>query len=347
MDSLLSIEIGTANFHIAEGLSNKGSILVGNAMTFPIPENCISAEVITNLPVLTEALSEALRVFRPKSKNTVLTFNATNAIVRDIDLPSAKAKELNEMIRSELVQVYHVLPSDVIQYKEIGSFSTDESARMKKYRAVAIDLDTIEQYYSLLIDSKLKPVAMDINVNTIDKLFTGDITVNDRILSGNGTMLLDFGKTTTTIYIMAKGNPLFHRHISIGSGEIERMINDETFTSELEIRKLKERGYDFFGNDEAAKKYFAIMKPIFYNLMDEIRKIMGYFTSRNTSGNGGIDQIYLYGGGSNLAGFAEYCESNLNIQTEEIKIISKVKFVDAETQISGYINAIGALIRNN
>ena len=346
MNSLLSIEIGSSNIHLVEGYTNKGTIQIEKAKIFPILEGSLLGDRIGDMSLMAESLSDALRSFDVKTKETVVTFNATSAVIREIDLPNAKPKELDEMIKNELIQVYNILPSDIIQYKSIDKFTNDMGATITKYLAVALDSEIIEGYHTLLTSVKLKPVAMDLNVNAIGKLFSGDLSINDRLLNSNGIMLIDFGKTTTTIYLASKGKPLFHRHINFGCGKIEQIINDETFTSELEMRKLKEQGYNFFGEDDASKKYFSILKPFFYNFSDEIRKIMGFYNSRSIAGNGSIDQIYLYGGGSNLKGFAEYCESSFNIATEQIKTISTVKTKDIEASLASFLNAIGALIRH-
>ena len=346
MSSVLSIEMGSSNFHIVEGTSEKGSVLVEKAMTFRIPDECLSNERIRNQLLLDETLSEAIRLFNPKAKVAILTFNGLTAIVRDVDLPNAKPKELEEMLKTEFVQVYHMLPTDVLQYKSIDKYVDETGSQISKYRTVAMDREIIDEYHSLLTRAKIKPMALDMNMNAIEKLLAGEPTINDRMPSENGTMLIDYGNKTTTVYIVAKGKPLFHRQINSGCGEIERIICDETFTSITEIRKLKEQGYNFFGEDEAAKKYFTILRPLLYNLTDEIRKIIGFYSSRSSTGNGSIDHIYLYGGGSNLGGFAGYCESALNISTEQIKNISKVKYKDSEAQIASYLNSIGALIRN-
>lgn len=342
MNSLLSVDVGLGNIHIVEGNYSKGTLLIERAVTSKIPASCFNGEMIENKELFIACLTEMIQNSGFVSKESVVTFNAFDAIVRDIGLPNAKLKEITDMIKNELIQTYHAEPTDIIQYKSIEKEVNDKGSVINKYRAAAIDQEVVDAYHQVLVGAKLKPVAMDLNFNAVDKLLSGDNTINDKILNRNATMLLDFGETLTTAYIISHGKPLFHRHINIGCGEIERHIFDETFTPEEEIRKIKEEGYNFFRTGED-NKYYNILRPYFYRFVDEIRKIIEFYTSRPNSES--IDQIFLFGGGSNLSGFSDYCEDNFKIPAEKIVTLSKVKFKAPATPIAPYMNAIGALIR--
>lgn len=343
MSSLLSIDVGKKNIHMAEGSFSKNNIMIEKVASINIPEGVFKGEIINNPGLLAEAIANAVQVFRFTSKEAVLTFDAYGAVIRDIDLPMAKPKETEAMIKTEMIQTYHAEPEDIIQYKSIDKFTSENGMILNRYRAAAINHEIVEAYHSVLTDAKLKPVAMDININAIDKLFTGEVMINDKLLSESGTMLIDFGDTLTTIYIMTKGKPVFFRQLDSGSSEIEKIISEKTFEPEEDIKKMKEGGFNFFGDSEEEEKYFAILRPFFYNLMDEIRKIIGFYTSRSNAAN--VGQIFLCGGGGDLAGFAGYCEANFGVPCEQMISISTVKLKDSAMPIASYMNAIGALIR--
>jgi len=340
--SILSIDVGKENIHIVEGSFLKDDLLIEKAASFKVPAGCFSGETISNPDRLSEYLMNAINNFGFSSKEAIITFDAYGAIIRDIALPNAKPNETTKMIHTEMIQTYHIPPTNVVQYKNIGKVSGDSDTQLINYRAAAIDEEIVEAYHNILTRSKLKPVAMDININAIDKLLKGDIAINKKILNSNSTMLLDFGATLTTVYIISQNKPIFYRQLDSGCGEIERIISEQTFASEKEIKKMKEDGFNFFSDNEDAKKYFDILRPFFYNLMDEIRKIIGFYASRSIASN--VEQIYLFGGGSGLAGFTEYCEYNLSIPTEQIFTVSKVKLNALITPFASYLNALGALI---
>jgi hypothetical protein len=45
----------------------------------------------------------------------------------------------------------------------------------------------------------------------MDKLLTWADSINDRPYGEDAVMLLDFGHSLTTLYIVSKGRPIFHR----------------------------------------------------------------------------------------------------------------------------------------
>ena len=343
MGSLLSMDIGKKNIHMAEGSFLKNAVMVEKVASFTIPEGVFQGEIIKNPDLLVGAITDAIQAFRFTANDAVITFDGYGAVIRDIDLPAAKAKELEAMVRTEMIQTYHIEPEDVIQYKSIDKATSEDGAALERYRVAAVNLEIVEAYHSVFTDAKLKPVAMDININAMDKLLAGEVMINDKLPSEAGTMLIDFGDTLTTIYIIAKGKPIFFRHLDSGCSEIEKIISEEIFESEENIKRMKEAGFNFFGNSEEEEKYFTILRPFFYNMIDEIRKVIGFYASRSNASN--IDQMYLFGGCSNMAGFGEYLENSFGIPAEQIISISNVKFKDSAVPIASYLNAIGALIR--
>jgi len=343
LKSLLSIDIGSKNLHLVEGYYNKDNLTVQNAKIFPIPEGCIKDDLIENPDLLAETLKESIKTGGFMAKEVVLTINSCNAIVRDIDLPQAKPKEIEKMIRTELTQTFNIVGSDVIQYKLIEKVTNNDGTSLNRYRVTAIDADTIDSYYSFIKSTKLKAVAMDINLNSIEKLFSKCTIINDRLIGDETIMLIDFGHTYTTLYFISKNKPVFYRHIKFGSKEIEKTITDETFSLVSDLISLKESDYSFFSEEESAKKYFALLKPFFYKFHDEIRKVMGFYASRTNIAPVGF--MYMFGQGSDLIGLPAYFESNLNVPTEKIRSLSNVNIKNAEQLLPAHLNAIGALIR--
>lgn len=343
MGARLSIDISKTNIHIVEGSFIKGNLQIEKAASFRIAAETFNGETINDLDILAENIIMNIKKSGFSSSEAVVTIDAYGSVIRDIAIPNAKPKEMADMIRTEMIQTYQVQPTDVIQFKGIEMSDNEADKQLMNFRAAAIGQDIVEIYHDLLIGAKLKPMAMDININAIDKLMAGELIINDKIINGNGTMLIDFGDTITTVYIKTQGKPMFYRHIDFGCGDIERIISSETYAPEEDIKKMKEDGFNFFKTGEGEEKYFGIIRPFIYNLTDEIRKIISFYTSRSNTHN--IDQIFLFGGGSNLVGFAEHCENNFNVPTEQIIKLSKVKFKDSNTPVASYMNAIGALIR--
>ena len=275
MSSILSIDIGSHNIHMVEGSFNKGIVNVSKMETFATPVSAFNGETVIDEALLTETIINSINTFKSTSKEVILTINATNAVVRDIDLPIGKPKELDQMIKNELYQTYHVLPTDIIQYKMIDRIEGTNGQILNRYRAATLDEEIVDTYRQMIVKTKLRPIALDININAVDKLFSMEMEINNKILNGTSTMAIDFGGKSSTIYIFSKGKPVFFRHLNIGSEQIENILQEETFTAKEDIKKMKETGLNFFLESESSEKYFNILRQYFYNLNDELRKIMG------------------------------------------------------------------------
>lgn len=340
--SKISIDIGSRFLHVAEGDYQKGQLTVQNSLSFEIPPNCLDAETVIDGLLLADTVSNALKTGQFKAKEAILTINATHAIIREIDLPKAKPKELDNMIKNEMHQTFHVLNTDIIQYKEIGKAVESDGSTLDRYRAAAIDKDFVEGYYHVLERTGLKAVAMDINVNAIDKLLDWADTVNQTKLEDKGVMLIDFGHSVTTVYIYAKDQPLFYRHLNIGSEEIDNLLMSNFYKSATEARTFKEK-MNFFEQSEDTALYFDALKPFFYHLSDEVRKLSTFYINRSKSNS--IGNCFLFGQGSEMLGFPEYWNTGLNLPTEKLVSVGRAGSV-VKVKNPAHFNAVAALIRN-
>lgn len=344
MGLLLSMDIGGSTIKLAEGSYGKNGLTIERASSLPVPDESIGNERITNSMAIAEALLDAIRKGGYKAKETVVTVNAPNAVIRDISLPKGNPKETSSMIRNEMIKTYHVQESDVVQYKKIGSEKDEKGVELHRYQAAALDENLVDEYYELFKMMKLKKVVMDININAMDKLFHLCNNVNGQSLKEKASLFIDLGAVYTTAYVQAESEQKLFRHINIGSREIEHILSDETLSSPADIRRRKEEGMNLFAANTETGQYYEILKPYFYNLVDEIRKIIRFYYNRTDAGNN-IDQIYIFGGGSKLVGLPEYLEENLNMKTERIERLSGIGGSFVSEILPTHLNAFGALIR--
>ena len=341
MSTKISIDIGSKNIHIAEGDFQKGLLTVQGSQSFELPSSCVSAETIEDSQLLADTIKSSLKAGQFSAKDAIITTNATHAIIRELDFPKAKPKELDQMIKTELYQTFHVLNTDIIQYKEIAKVESSDGDMLDRYRVAAIDQDYVNNYYNILELTGLKAIAMDLNINGIDKLLGWADSINEKPLDDNTVMLVDFGHSATTVYIYKKGQPMFYRHLNIGSSEIDNLLKNTFYIQDSEAKALKEK-MEFFGTSTEAVPYFEALKPFFYHLNDEIRKLIAFYTNRSKESS--VNYCYLFGQGAGILGLDNYWSISMNMPVEKIQSISKanatVKLLNPE-----HLNAIAALIR--
>lgn len=344
MKNQVSIDIGSKNIHVAEGRYEKGQLYVNKTESYPVPEGSILKEIVENQEELSDAILYAVKLVNYFGKNASVTVNAAgHTIVKELEFPPAKARDLDSMIRNEMVQVHNILPTDVIQYKEIEKNINEN--KMNRYRISSVSRDLVDGYHKTLKNANLRSSTMDINSNAIDKLFHWATAFNEKnIQEDEAILLIDFGNSTTSVYIAFKGQAIFYRHINMGAGEIDRILANELYKSPEEIENIKNHENIFEASLlNSEKDPYDALRYYFNNLNDEIRKVLTFFRGRfrNTQ----VSRGYIFGAGSKLKGYSEFWDFNLNLPIDSLKSIqgSNAAKIDVNPE---HINAIAALIRN-
>ncbi len=345
MKKIVSIDIGSKNLHVAEGGYEKGKLVVNRTESYGIHEGSLANERVASQADLREAIQFVLKLCNYNDKNAVVTMNAAeHAIIKELDFPKAKKKELDSMVRNEMFQVHNIMATDIIQYKKILS-PADSDSNLDRYRVASISEDFVSSYYDALRKAGLKPLSMDLNINAIDKLFEWTDSFNGQeIEKDEATLLIDFGHSVTSVYIGSKGQAIFYRHIGMGSGEIDKILAGDLLISPEEIKGLKADKYFFdpsiINSDEDP---YSVLRPYFYRLSDEIRKVLTFYRGRYR--NIPVNRGYTFGNGSQLNGYSQFWDINLNMPIEPLTSLKGKNSGEISVNPS-HINAIAALIRN-
>lgn len=343
MKNIVSIDIGSKNVHVAHGSYEKGKLILTKTESYHVPEESLVKGEVKNQTGLGDAIQYAMKLCNYHGKNAAITVNAADhAIIKELEFPKSKPKELHSMIHHEMIQVHNILSTDIIQYKEIETNVNDSN--LNKYRVACIPRDFVADYHDMLKNINLKPTTMDININAIDKLFSWTESFNHQeVKKDEAVLLIDFGHHTTSVYIAAKDQPIFYRHISMGSHEIDKVLSSELMKSQDEIQEIKENENFFdLAFINAENDPYSALRPYFYNLNDEIRRILTFFRGRFRDLQ--VSRGYLFGNGSKLNGYSEFWDLNLNLPMETIRSIKGKNSPEINID-PAHVNAVAALIR--
>jgi type IV pilus assembly protein PilM len=337
LKTFLSVSLEGKSIIIVEGGFEKGLLSVNKAQSFKLPVGCIKNDDIADELLFADALQNAVKEGGFASKSVIMTMNNKRAFIKELQFPVSKPKEIEGMIKSELFQSANVPKSEMIQYKIIDSFSNEKGEKFNSYRAATLDRDLVESYYNAIEHAKLRPVAMDIELNSIDKLSSWTKTINGKEISGNAVVLIDFNYLSSTVYIVSKGLPLFYRILDFGTEEVWRLSGEGYGDDPVDAEKLS-----LFDGRDVLEEYKNGLKPYFYKFNDEIQKTIIFFNNQAKSVN--VSSAYIFGPGSRISEMAEFWSENLNIPVE---VISSVGGSNAAANSLDpiYINAAGSLIR--
>ncbi len=346
--NIVVIDIGAYSIKIVEGSYNINTVQINKAVTITTPSDAFYDGEITDKEKIRETISEILKKENIKTKNVTFTLESTDAISREIVLPWAKPQDLEQIIGFEAEQYLPIKMDDyILQHKIIGEFE-EEGVKRVSVLVVALPKSISENYLDLGKNMDLNPYYLDVHSNAVHKLLSSKTIVNGSYpLEDQTIAAIDLGHQFINVIIINRGQFEFSRLLNNGGKDIDINIAN-LFNLSLEEAEIKKKGIKNINYDikqDTPAMLVDIVKKIIIDWLEEIQRIFMYYTSRNTSNI--IDSICIYGGSSNIEGISTYIQKFFNMPTFKVNSLNNVKFNNnlEEASISGYVNAIGAIIR--
>lgn len=356
---VLSLDIGSKNTKIVLGTQSKRNVKIEKAFTIPTPAGCYNDGNILDITKLESEILDGMQEENVKCKNIIITTKSTTIITRDIDIPIAKKEDMDSIIKFQMEKYLPIkFENYIIQHKILEEFE-DENIKMAKNTVVVYPKIMAAGYFELIKKLNCNAVALDISSNSINKLFTYDIKVNDENYNVEDTVaVIDLGSDFINVNIITKGNVQFTRIITNGGSNIDIDIAKQLSVSEEEAENQKIKCCNLTGvslSDMQCSTVNDIAKAQVRNWIEEIERLLNYYKSKEQGNK--IDKIYIYGGSSNIKGIEEFMKdalylpiikihelSNVNKIKENVKE-TKINSSETDVELSNYLNAVGAIIR--
>lgn len=271
---------------------------------------------------LVKELREKIRLKKIKAEEVIVTISDRSVISREMILPKVDKEKLKGIISYELQEFLPVDPKlYIIDFKIIDQIRIGE---IEKYKLIVAALPKKEgQFYHDLVNELGKdPYALDINSNSISKLFDRDMSINGivRDIDNKTFAYVDIGYSNIKLHIIEKGILKFTRNID---GGMKPMHSN----NDLEI---VESDYP----DGLIKKWIGSLEQMFK-----------FYTSRETDRK--IDHVFIYGGGALIPNIDQQFSDIMGVSTEIIQEIENLELQreSFDCSVPVYLNAIASLIR--
>lgn len=370
----LVIDIGAKNIKLIELESNKKKINIHRSFIIDTPENSFNDGEITNMILMKEKLQQVIKENKIKTKNAIFTSYSSNIITRIIPLPSTSDKDIGGMVRFQMEQYLPIAYDDyIMQYIMLDKIKNENSEEKQRVRVIVYPKEMAKKYYDLAIDLKLYPKALDVQSNSISKLFNKIESINGEIYnSEKANAVIDMGSDYLKFVVIKNGVDEFSKSIHSGGNVIDIEISNQTGMdmeqceknkkNEVDLFKVSEEaengisrygsmGYEYGFEDEAAASLDGteqtvnkIAKIIVDRWNREIYKYVEYYSNESKEK---LDSIYIYGGSSRINGIEEYMREYLGISVKKIRYFNiKDSNISVENEGTEYfLNALGASIR--
>ena len=266
-----------------------------------------------------EALTQFLSRNEVLNDRVAISVAGQSGLARFIKLPPVEAKKIPDIVKYEARQQIPFALEDVVwDYQqlaggseedgfalepEVGLFAMkrDQVTRcLKPLEAAGIEVDFIQ----------LMPLAV-YNYVCFDRLGDFKSLPFDPKNPPPSTVVISVG-TDTTDLVVTNGFRVWQRNIPIGGNHFTRALSKELKLTFVKAEHLKRNATEA----EDPKAVFQAMRPVFSDLLSEIQRSLGYFTSIDKSAK--IGKVLGLGNVMKLPGLQRYLSQNLEHEVQPI-----------------------------
>lgn len=360
---LTGLDIGSRRIKIAVGrVVKEGKIQIKSLDSYHMLERASYDGKILKMENVKTGVKNILNENRGAPREVTGIFDSTEVIRRELIVPIVSDAEAKQMISYEIAQYLPIDPSAyAIQFKKIAEV-TDQYGKQMKVMVCAIPQKQAKEYHEMLEDINVKPVALDVTTNAMEKMLQLESRFSPHILDRN-IVFVDLGHSVFNVSFYKGGTYMYSKifetggfllddiirsALGVGVLEAERIkIHNLTKISILDIYKaygdVTSKGMATAGNPEE-----SILKETLATVLTwtkELDAIMKYYTSRGAENT--IDEVILYGGGSYIRDIDKLLELKLQTRTKRFDGFSCIELdpsVDTR-ELAIYLEAIGAIAR--
>ncbi len=276
-----------------------------------------------------ELVREALEQFVSRNEligDTVcISVAGQSGLARFIKLPPVESKKIPDIVKYEARQQIPFALEDVVwDYQqlyggseedgfalepEVGIFAMkrDQVGRaLEPLEAAGIEVDLIQ----------LTPLAI-YNYVCFDRFEDLEGTPYDPADPPPSTVVISLG-TDTTDLVVTNGYRVWQRNIPIGGNHFTRALSKELKLTFVKAEHLKRNATEA----EDPKAVFQAMRPVFSDLLSEIQRSLGYFTSLDKAAK--IEQVITLGNAMKLPGLQRYLSQNLEQEVTPIESFERL-----------------------
>jgi type IV pilus assembly protein PilM len=246
-------------------------------------------------------------------KSVSISMSGPSVIVRFISLPKMDEEALKGAMKYEAGKF---IPFDMkdcaIDYKTIGK---DDRENKLNILLVAVKRDVLMGKIKMVEDAGLSVSLVDVDVFALANAFMKCISIPTE----KTVALVNIGASFTNLSILRAQSIYFARDLAIGGKDINAAISKTLGIDEKSAEELK------VAPGEKLDEVAGLTKPVLNNLLDEVKLSFSYY--ENQSGKN-IDEVYVSGGGSGMAGLSDVFQENLGSKPS---IWNPMQFIDTVT----------------
>ncbi len=256
--------------------------------------------------LIRSALSKFLSRNSIKGNILVISVPGQASFTRFIKLPPVEMRKIPEIVRYEARQQIPFDLEDVVwDYQTISPPSA--GPREVEVGIFAMKRDIVADYVSDFLAMKIEPDTVQMAPVALYNFLR-----YDRKPSGGATILLDVGAENTNL-VIADGERVWIRNVPLGGNNFTQALCKEFKLQFSKAENLKRHAAE----SKHAKQVFQAMRPVFGDLLTEIQRSIGYYTSLHRDSR--IERIVALGNAFRLPGLTKFLSQNLGVEVAKVE----------------------------
>ena len=232
------------------------------------------------------------------------------SIMRFVKLPPVEAKRIPDIVRFEAEQQIPFPLKDMVWRYQTFYEADSPDIEAGLFAMKTLDVASMLSYF----------VRAGIEVDLVQmaplSLFNF-MQADGQAANDGATVLADIGADKTHL-VISDGGRVWTRTIQIGGNNFTEALV-RSFKLNFEKAEQQKRNAT---SSKYARHIFQAMRPVFAELVQEIQRSLGYYSSLHREAR--FTQLIGMGNGFLLPGMKKYLEQNLNMPVRQVKKFNKV-----------------------
>ncbi len=234
-----------------------------------------------------------------------------SSFTRFVKLPPVEPKKIPDIVRFEAEQQIPFPINDVVWRYQTFQVPDSPDVEVGIFAMKKVDVGKVVQHFN--------DVEFPVDVVQMAPLALYNFMVRDDQLAEEGaTLLVDVGADKTDL-VVADGARIWTRTIQIGGNSFTDALVRSFKLSFAKAEKLKRSA----AGSKYARQVFQAMRPIFADLVQEIQRSVGYYSSLHRDTR--FRRLVGLGAGFRLPGLQKFLEQNLNIPVSRVDEFNNLK----------------------
>ena len=284
----------------------------------PLPPEAIVDGALMNSTAIVQALQELMSELKVKSKEVAIGVSGHSVIIKKIQMPRMSQEELEESIQWEAEQYIPFDVKDVnIDTQILDSGGNDATGQMDVL-LVAAKKDMINDYTTVVSESGLQPVVVDVDAFAVQNMFATNYDVPDK----ETVVLINAGASVVNINIISNGITVFTRDVTIGGNQFTEEIQKQLNVSYEEAEALKIGGTRGDSDAVVPQEVERVLQSVAEQVAGEIQRSLDFYAG--TAVDATFTKVYLSGGTAKIPALFKTIETRVGVPVEILNPFRKI-----------------------